>query len=177
MRHLSEELSCCDDQVSGVRLMLPLVLAFACFFALASTAGGQQPEKPLSKDQVKELLKGGDSSARVQYLVIERGIDFAMNTQTEEELTQAGANHELILLLRRLAPAKPAEATPTEKKDLQTDTQIYDFQFKMPQGWKRVDATDANKAARLEPSNLPSGTAAILIYPGEELNGEPACFL
>jgi hypothetical protein len=65
---------------------------------------------------------------------------------------------------------------PTGKKELQTDTQIFDFQFNMPHGWRRVETADTNKSARLEPANLPPGTAAILIFPGEELNGELRMF-
>lgn len=175
MRHLSQERSWRDHQATIFPSAL-LLLFSACIFTLVLTAKAQQPTKPLSKEQVTQLLKGGDPPERMQYLVIEHGIDFAMDTQTVQDLTQAGANHELIMLLRRLAPAKPPEAAETTKKESQTDTQIFDFQFDMPHGWRRVETADANKSARLEPSNLPPGTGAILIFPGEDLNGDLRTF-
>lgn len=149
--------------------------ASVCLFVLGLLA--QQVEKPLSLEQVLQLLRGGDPSARVQYLVIEHGIDFSVSDQTEQDLKQAGASPELILLLRRLAPTKPAAASSASAKEQSTETQIYDFRFTMPPGWRRAgDAPGTRNSARLVPTNLPEGTAAILLFPGDELNGDLRSF-
>jgi hypothetical protein len=45
-------------------------------------------------------------------LVSERGVNFQVTPQTAAELIQAGADQELLQLLRNLAPAKPPEPPP-----------------------------------------------------------------
>ena len=82
--------------------------ALLCLFALSGIAGAQEAPKGLSEDQVIKLLKD-DPPARVQYLVNKYGITFFFTPDIEKELTQAGATPELLDLVRRLAPAKPAE--------------------------------------------------------------------
>jgi hypothetical protein len=82
--------------------------ALLCLCALSGIAGAQEPPKGLSEEQVIKLLKD-DPPARVQYLVNKYGISFSFTPDIEKELTQAGATPELLDLVRRLAPAKPAE--------------------------------------------------------------------
>jgi hypothetical protein len=82
--------------------------ALLCLCALSGIAGAQEAPKGLSEDQVIKLLKD-DPPARVQYLVSKYGIAFFFTPDIEKELTQAGATPELLNLVRRLAPAKPAE--------------------------------------------------------------------
>jgi PEGA domain len=85
-----------------------LFSALLCLCGLAGIAGAQEPPKGLSKEQVIKLLKE-DPPARVQFLVNKYGIAFPVTRDTEKELTQAGASPELLDLVRKLAPAKPAE--------------------------------------------------------------------
>lgn len=55
------------------------------------------------------------------------------------------------------------------------DTQIGDFQFNMPQGWKKV--AGRNGGPMLVPTNLQKGsTAAIDFLPSQELNGDLRSF-
>ena len=97
-----------DTQPMKGRQRVVLFAALLYLFGLAVTAGSQEAPKGLSKDQVIKLLKE-DPAARVQYLVNKYGIAFSLTPDVEKELTQAGATPELLDLVRKLAPAKPAE--------------------------------------------------------------------
>ncbi len=85
----------------GRNLALVLVL-FTILIPLA--AGPQDPRKPVSKDEVVQLLKGGVPPARVIDIVRERGISFDLSQQVEEELRAAGVTDDLLAILRKLAP-------------------------------------------------------------------------
>src|ERR1700739_1151746 len=74
-------------------------------------AFSQDTSKSLSEDQVLTLLKE-DPAPRVQYLVNKYGIGFYLTPDTENDLRNAGATQDLIDLVRRLAPQKPAEVKP-----------------------------------------------------------------
>ena len=71
----------------------------------------QEASKGLSKDQVIRLLRE-DPVPRVQYLVNKYGIAFYLSPETETDLKNAGATPELVDLIRKLAPQKPAEPKP-----------------------------------------------------------------
>jgi hypothetical protein len=68
----------------------------------------QPSTKPLSKDDVVQLLKGNVPVKRVETLARQRGIDFPITPATESELRQAGANESLLGVLEELAPSPPA---------------------------------------------------------------------
>jgi len=70
----------------------------------------QTPKKPLTQSEVLELLKGDVPSTRVGEIARGRGISFAMTSETESELRDAGATEELIKTLRQLAPKPQAPA-------------------------------------------------------------------
>jgi hypothetical protein len=107
------------SMVRSVARILAVALVI-CTALFSVTAGAQNPHKPLSKNEVVELLKGGVSSARVTDIARDRGINFELTPEAEDELRGAGATNELIGTLRELAP-KPArivvETTP--------DAQVY----------------------------------------------------
>jgi len=98
----------CSGQPIVVRRRFTLFAALVCLCAVAGVVRAQETPKGLSKDQVIKLLKE-DPPARVQYLVNKYGIAFWLTPDAEKELTQAGATPELLDLVRKLAPAKPAE--------------------------------------------------------------------
>ena len=104
----------CGFQRAVRRSAFSSLVALLCLFALVGAAGAQESAKGLSKDQVVKLLKGGDPPARVRYLVSKYGIAFPLTPETEKELTQAGANQELLELVRKLAPPSPAVAAPSQ---------------------------------------------------------------
>src|SRR5271165_2223295 len=85
-----------------------------CLFLCLWTAGSSQSQeatKGLSKDQLIQLLKD-DPAPRVQYLVNKYGIGFYLTPETENNLRDAGATPDLMDLVRKLAPQKPAEVKP-----------------------------------------------------------------
>jgi hypothetical protein len=89
------------------RPLLAACLALAVVAAVAGHAHAQPSTKPLSKDDVVQLLKGNVPVKRVETLARQRGIDFPMTPETESELRQAGANESLLAVLEGLAPSPP----------------------------------------------------------------------
>jgi PEGA domain len=82
-----------------------LVVALVLFTVLIPWAARpQNPRKPVSKDEVVQLLKGGVPSVRVIDIVRERGITFDVTQEVEEDLGAAGATEQLLAMLRKLAP-------------------------------------------------------------------------
>jgi hypothetical protein len=80
---------------------------------LTGFAFTQDKSQALSKDKVITLLRQGTSSVRAQYLVGKYGVDFPFTSDTEQALKRAGADQELLDLIRRVAPPPPVEAKPT----------------------------------------------------------------
>lgn len=94
------------------RLIRDLVVLCVCLWLCAAISSfAQEASKGLSKDQVIKLLKE-DPAPRVQYLVNKYGIAFFITPDTEDELREAGATAEILDLIHRLAPQKPAVVTP-----------------------------------------------------------------
>src|ERR1019366_1914290 len=90
-----------------------IVLFYLCFVSLCSFSSAQSPTKPLSKDDVVELLRGSVSSRRVAEIARQRGIDFQLTAETERELREAKARDKWRFTLRELAPT-PAAQTATQ---------------------------------------------------------------
>ena len=72
----------------------------------------QKSAKPITKDEVISLLKGGVPSPRLAELVRERSISFAVTRQTETQLREAGATDELLGALRQAAPRAATPSRP-----------------------------------------------------------------
>lgn len=105
----SPDLACRLRSMSAA-LALWGITALFCACAVIPAAS-QEPPKGLSKEQVIQLLKE-DPAPRVQYLVNKYGIAFYLTPDTENELRDAGATPDLLDLVRRIAPQKPAEIKP-----------------------------------------------------------------
>jgi hypothetical protein len=67
------------------------------------------PPKPLTKEQVLQLVAGHVPSERVTALVKQHGIDFPVNEQYLDTLRLAGANDALIAALREVSAAVRGE--------------------------------------------------------------------
>ncbi len=85
------------------RLLISMVL----LLALGLAAAPQTTKKPLTKDQVMELVKGSVHSARVADLVRENGIDFDPTEEYFRALRSAGAEPVLIDALGAARAVKP----------------------------------------------------------------------
>src|SRR5271166_6274185 len=79
---------------------------FLLFMSVTMCAGmfaqNRPSPNPLSMDDVVKLLAGDVSSKRVGSLALSRGINFQVTDQAEAELRHAGADEELLQLLRKL---------------------------------------------------------------------------
>ncbi|MFZ0963791.1 MAG: SUMF1/EgtB/PvdO family nonheme iron enzyme [Terriglobia bacterium] len=64
----------------------------------------QQPEKPLTKSQIMELVKAEMDNAKLAQLVRERGIDFEPTDDDVQALRKAGAQDVLIAALHAVKP-------------------------------------------------------------------------
>jgi len=101
---------------SAARILAVVLVLCTVLFSL--TASAQNPRKPLLKDEVMELLKGGVSSGRVADIAHDRGINFELTPEAEDDLRGAGATDELIRTFRELAP-KPAQIVVETSPDAQ----------------------------------------------------------
>lgn len=80
-------------------LALPLILAFA-----GRPARPPQAAKPLTQNQVMELVKAGMDSSVLAEKVKQLGIDFTLTEDYLQALRKAGAKDVLIEMLRSLRP-------------------------------------------------------------------------
>lgn len=94
----------------GVTLKV-IVMSLLAVLVFASIAAAQKAKKPLSKDDVVGLLEGDVEPARVADVARSEGVKFEMTPATEKELRDAGADDNLINVLRELGP-KPKVETP-----------------------------------------------------------------
>ncbi len=75
--------------------------------------GAVKPE-PLSKKQLLELIAGGVPYQRITELLRERGIDFQVDDDFVTAVRQAGANDQLIAVLRKTSVAMEGITVETE---------------------------------------------------------------
>ena len=90
-----------------------LLACVLCASVVLLSAQTQSSPKPLSKDDVINLLKGDVPAKRVETMVREHGIDFQITPETESELRKAGATDPLLAVLRDLAPKPPTLVVTT----------------------------------------------------------------
>lgn len=96
-------------------------LAFLAFSVLLFNMLLSQPvlaqaPKGLSKEDVIKLLRAEVASRRIEALVEERGISFELTAEVEQELRGAGANSDLIEVVRANSkPPAPAELVVESK--------------------------------------------------------------
>jgi hypothetical protein len=80
-------------------------LWFAILFALLLVSFPTVPRadggKPLSQQEILELLQGGVSSSRVSSIVDDRGINFGSTDSFEQRVRSAGGSNEVIDSVRR----------------------------------------------------------------------------
>jgi len=81
------------------RSLLSLIAAF-CVVACLATAVGSPDKKNLTAANILELLDGGVSLVRIASLVQERGLDFQLSGQLEQDFRTGGADQNLISVLK-----------------------------------------------------------------------------
>lgn len=65
-----------------------------------AAAGAPKARQPLSKNEVLDLLKSGVPPARVEGLIRQYGVAFALTPQAESQLRRAGAGESLLKAVR-----------------------------------------------------------------------------
>ena len=70
-----------------------------------------QAKKPLSAENIMELLSGGVDTSRVTYLVLDRGVDFELTPKLEKAFQDAGADPTLMAAIRKSGPSAPRTTT------------------------------------------------------------------
>ncbi len=89
-----------------------LVLCMVASLASPFPAQAQKSGKAMTKTDLIGLLEGGVPAEKLREAAQKYGIAFEMNAPTETELRDAGAEDDLIQLLRRLAPKPAVIPTP-----------------------------------------------------------------
>jgi formylglycine-generating enzyme required for sulfatase activity/transcriptional regulator of met regulon len=85
-------------------MKLRFLLLIVLVAVIGRPALPQQPEKPLTKDQVMELVKAEMDNSQLAKLVRERGIDFEPTDDDVQALRKAGAQDVLIAALHAVKP-------------------------------------------------------------------------
>jgi hypothetical protein len=80
----------------------------------------QKSTKPLTKEDVLELLTGDVPPERVAAIVRERGVSFKLTREVEGQIQQAGGNDELLKAIREFGP-KPPAAPASKTKPVTTE--------------------------------------------------------
>jgi hypothetical protein len=89
-----------------------LAAALAALLALQAFAA-QESHKPLSEEEVIDLLTNDVAPPRVAQLARQFGITFQVTVAAEQHLREAGADDNLVSTLRSLAP-KPSAPPPSQ---------------------------------------------------------------
>jgi tetratricopeptide (TPR) repeat protein len=106
--------------IATSRLSVSCCAAVLCALLWLPSARAQQqhPSTPLTENAILGLLKNGVSSRRIGALARQRGVDFKLTPEVENQLRQSGADIYILETLRELSPipvgspAGPAHAAP-----------------------------------------------------------------
>ena len=86
-----------------------IILLSLCMALIAQPLIAQQPEKPLNKQQILELLAGGVTSLRATELVKQRGVDFLADDDYLQAVRKAGGSKSLIAAVQEASSAATSE--------------------------------------------------------------------
>lgn len=96
------------------------VLLLVCAIVVAAPAQAEKG-KPLSANDVMDLLKGSVENSEIARIVQENGISFRMTDELESQFRSAGAKDELIEILKKAS--KPDEPPPAPTGTLLVQSQ------------------------------------------------------
>jgi hypothetical protein len=83
---------------------LALILTLSAVYLSPAAQESKKPE-PLTEGEIIRLLQGGVPSERVERLAREHGITFEVTPAVERDLSEAGANDQLLRTLREMTPS------------------------------------------------------------------------
>jgi hypothetical protein len=119
----------------------------------------------MAKNDIIGLLEGGVDSAKVGQAAQEFGIAFEMTPATETQLRDVGADDDLIVLLKRIAPKS---ATPARPKPTPTSTGPAVLMVEVTPGGAQVYVDDepigtTSQSGRLKLSQLQPGAHSVRV--------------
>lgn len=97
----------CVLRFRAARLILWAAMVIAIPLTLSTAA--QKPTRPLSANEIIQLLESGVTSARVEELAQQYGITFEPTEEIEARLRSAGATEGLLGSLRGMKPKVPVD--------------------------------------------------------------------
>ena len=144
---------------------MTLVLLCGVLLGPAQILGAQGAGKAMSKNDIIGLLEGGAEPKGVAEAAQIVGITFEMNSQTETELRDVGANDELIAVLKRIAPKGTTTTRPTPTPPSNAPGVLL---FEVKPGGAQVYVDDeprgtTSQAGRLKLSQLQPGEHTVRI--------------
>lgn len=109
-------------------LQCPFYCMVALFIGLAfvTTAAAASPgKKKLTAENIMDLLSGGVANVRIAFLVRERGTDFELTVRLERAFQDAGADQDLVQVLRgQSIPSPSPRALEEELPASQPESQV-----------------------------------------------------
>jgi tetratricopeptide (TPR) repeat protein len=98
-----------------MKIKVAFALLFWVFIMSPYFIGAQTRQKPLSVEEIEDLLRSGVSSPRLGEIIKQQGVNFKMADDIERRLRQAGADNGLILIMRGtpLPPSPPPDPIAT----------------------------------------------------------------
>ncbi len=84
-----------------INTFIPRGLVWLLILGVATTLLVAQGRRPLGPQEIVELLKGGVPTPRVVALVGQLGVDFRLTASLEKELSEAGADADLMAAVRK----------------------------------------------------------------------------
>ena len=97
-------------RAAPIRVVRSILISGLILFALWTwSAAAQKPTRPLSPNEIIQLLESGVTSARVEELAQQYGISFEPTADIEAQLRDAGATERLLSVLREMKPKVPED--------------------------------------------------------------------
>ncbi len=97
----------------SLRTVLRLVVLLIGVMVMSETLVAQQKTKPLTKQEVINLLKAEVAHARIEDIAREKGVGFQVTPQVERELRAAGADDSLVRTLRSATKTPSRDEAPS----------------------------------------------------------------
>ncbi|HXJ96843.1 MAG TPA: tetratricopeptide repeat protein [Terriglobia bacterium] len=125
----------------------------------------QHPPTPLTENAILGLLKNGVSSRRIAALARQRGVDFKLTPEVENQLRQSGADIFILETLRELSPipvgspAGPAHTAPADTGSPSAAGSRQDSKASPTETHAVPSSVASGGAANSAPTHAPPATA------------------
>jgi hypothetical protein len=140
-------------QGSRILLFMAMMILVSCLIGLQAQQAPINCRGPLTEEQLIGLLKAKVDDVRVQAIVKQCGVAFALVPDAERKLRAAGASDAVIAAARARAP-KPPEKPPSKSDDAVREQKLWegargksaerlkDYLRQFPEGQHAAEARD-----------------------------------